>query len=63
LLNPLKVPGDSGEFEGFVEVGAVDGLVVGFDSRVVWTVVEDLEVWDVPVDDGFVELSDFLAYG
>lgn len=63
MLNPLKVPGHSGEFGGFVEVGAVDGLVVGFDSGVVRTVVEDLEVWDVSVDDGFVELSDFLADG
>ena len=59
----MKVPGDSGQFEGFVEVGAVDGLVVGFDSGVVGTMVEDLKVWDVSVDDGFVELSDFLADG
>ncbi len=36
-------------------------MVVGFDSGVVGTVIEDLEVWDVSVDDGFVELSDFLA--
>ena len=59
----MKVPGDSGQFEGFVKVGAVDGLVVGFDSGVVRTVVKDLKVWDVSVDDGFVELSDFLADG
>ncbi len=63
LLNRLKVAAYSWEFGAFVEVAAVDGLVVCFDSRVVGTVVEDFDVFHVPVDDGFVELSHFLAHG
>ncbi len=62
LLDSLEVFVNDRKFGAFFKVAAVNGFIIGLNSRVIRTVIEYFDVIHVSIDDGFIKLSHFFSY-